>query len=253
MNGFDRRPVIGITAEGRDSKGNTILPGEYTDAVTRAGGLPVILPPWDNDAAALLDRLDGLILAGGGDMDPTHYGGSAHPAIYEVDAERDLFEMTLARRAAIEGLPTLGICRGAQVINVALGGTLHAHLPDLQPAAVAHRDDPPAYLPHPVRVEPGSRLALILAEDIVSPLSWHHQAIRHVALRLTVTARAGDGCIEAVEMAGHPFCLAVQWHPEMTAATDSAQQRLFDALVEAARAPRSLPSPAAPAGQTEWS
>jgi putative glutamine amidotransferase len=233
--GFDSRPVIGITPEGLDARGNILLPREYTDAVVRARGLPLLLVPWGNDAGALLARVDGIILAGGGDMDPGLYGGDAdHPAVYEVDRDRDQFEMALARLASEQEVPLLGICRGLQVINVAFGGTLHEHLPEAHGDAVQHRGEPPAYLPHPVLVDPQSRLGWMMGQVEIQPLSWHHQAIRTPAASLALEAVTGDGCIEGVELIGHPFFFAVQWHPEMTAEVDPAQQRLFDALVRAA-------------------
>lgn len=232
--GSGLRPVVGITAEGRDGKGNIILPSEYTDAVVRAGGLPVLLPPWGNDAPALLARVDGVILAGGSDISPALYGGLDHPAVYDVDVERDTFEIALARLAAQRRVPMLGICRGLQIINVVLGGTLHEHLPDVLGDQVAHRGEPPAYREHRVVAVAHSRLAALWGVAECAPLSWHHQAIRSVAPSLIVEAQAEDGCIEAVTLPSHPFFVAVQWHPEMTAATDPAQQRLFDGLVRAA-------------------
>lgn len=238
--------MIGITAEGLDAHRNVILPRDYTDAVARAGGIPVILLPWGSDAASTLARVDGLILAGGGDLDPAHYGGDArHPAVYEIDRERDLFEIELAQLSAERKIPLLGICRGLQVLNVALGGSLHEHLPDVAGSDVAHRGDPPGYVPHVVILDPASRLAFLLEQDVVSPLSWHHQAIDTPAPALALEAFADDGSIEGVELRGHPFFFGVQWHPEVTAAVDPAQQRLFDGLVRAAdwrRDPERTPS-----------
>jgi putative glutamine amidotransferase len=251
MSAFDavltERPVIGITPEGLDARGNILLPRAYTDAVVRAGGLPLLLVPWGGDAAALLARVDGLILAGGGDLDPALYNGDpAHPAVYEVDPERDQFEIALARLAAAQEVPLLGICRGLQVINVAFGGTLHAHLPDVLDGSVAHRGQPPAYVPHPVFLDPATRLACLMEQMLsVCPLSWHHQGIDIPAPNLAVEAIADDGSIEGIELSGHPFYFGVQWHPEMTAASDATQQRLFDGLVRAAgwrRDPERTPS-----------
>ena len=245
--------MIGITAEGQDDKGNIILPREYTDAVVRAGGIPVLLPPWGNDPVALLARMDGLILAGGSDIDPTLYGGADHPAIYDVDSERDAFEMVLARHAAQAQIPLLGICRGLQVVNVALGGTLHEHLPDVLGDRVAHRGEPPAYQAHRVTAAEYSFLAALWGVEECAPLSWHHQAIRSVAPALTVEAVAEDGCVEAVTLEAHPFYVAVQWHPEMTAASDPAQQNLFDDFVRAAADFRISRQPAGAAGAIDRS
>jgi putative glutamine amidotransferase len=132
------------------------------------------------------------------------------------------------------GLPTLNICRGTQVLNVALGGTLIEHLPDEVSGEVTHRADPSGYVHHPVNLDPDSRLAQIMGNNEVSSASWHHQAVRAVAPDLKVVGQAADGTIEALEMPAHPWLVAVQWHPESIAATDLAQQRIFDALVEAA-------------------
>jgi putative glutamine amidotransferase len=138
-------------------------------------------------------------------------------------------------------MPTLGICRGLQVLNVALGGSLVEHLPDEVGEVITHRNPPPghaqisSYALHPLRVDEASRLAAILGMTQVEPASWHHQAVRRVADGLQVVARADDGTVEAAELVDHPWLLAVQWHPEITAADDPAQQRLFDAFVAAAR------------------
>jgi putative glutamine amidotransferase len=230
------RPLIGITTTGRDERGRVRLNTLYVDAVRRAGGVPILLPPGEAAPDELLERIDGLILTGGGDLDPAHYGGAAHATIYGVDAERDASELVLARSASEAGLPTFGICRGAQVINVALGGTLVEHLPDEVGTAVVHRPEAgrDAYEHHDVAVAAGSTLAGVLGATRCSTPSWHHQAVRAVAPGLEVVARAGDGTLEAFERPGHPWLVAVQWHPEATAATDAAQQRLFDALVAAA-------------------
>jgi putative glutamine amidotransferase len=227
-------PVIGITTE-TNEQNEYVLPVEYIAAVRRAGGIPLLLPSGEPQIEELLKLLDGLILSGGGDIDPTHYGSDGHPAIYLVDGPRDTMELVLAQAAAQRDLPTLGVCRGAQLINVALGGTLVEHLPDELDNTIAHRQEPRGAVPHPVMIAPGSHLARVLGEHAVVGASWHHQAIRTVAPGLVVTARAADGTIEAVELPGHRWLLAVQWHPEMTAAEDPVQQRLFEALVAAAR------------------
>jgi putative glutamine amidotransferase len=233
-------PRIAITTYGRDERGRFSLPAAYVDCVRRAGGLAVLLAPGEPRLAEWLALADALILVGGGDLDPALYGGPRHPALYGVDRERDEGELALARRAVQSLVPTLGICRGTQVINVALGGTLHVHLPDVVGEGVAHRGKGPGEdALHAVEVEPSSRLARVLGATRIEPASSHHQAIRDVAPGLVVTARASDGTIEAVEMPEHPWLVAVQWHPESTAAQDATQQRLFDAVVRAAREARS--------------
>lgn len=224
-------PLIGITTYARDESNKVGLPAEYIDSVRRAGGCPVLLPPGESRLEVVLRRLDGLIIAGGGDIDPSCYGGESHPSLYMIDHERDQLELSLARRVIDDPLPTLCICRGAQILNVALGGTLHVHLPDVVGEQVAHRLPPREPTPHAVEVEPSSRLARLMQQTRTEPMSWHHQAIREVASGLRVVAWAPDGVIEAVESADHPFLLAVQWHPELTAAEDRSQQRLFDELV----------------------
>jgi putative glutamine amidotransferase len=233
-------PLIGITTYGCDERGRYALPAEYVAAVDRAGGVPVLIPPAPQHAGRYLDLVDGLVLAGGGDLDPAHYGGEGHETLYGIDVARDALELALARRIVALRRPTLAICRGLQVLNVALGGSLVEHLPEAVGEDVLHRAPPREPTPHAVRVERGSRLAAIIRDTELAPMSWHHQAVRALAPGLAVTARAPDGTIEALEMPGHPWLIAVQWHPELTAQQDPAQQRLFDALVDASleRTPR---------------
>jgi putative glutamine amidotransferase len=232
---LDPRPLIGITTYGR-KKGRFRLPADYVDAVRRAGGVPVLLPPGEGSVDDLLARLDGVVLSGGGDVDPVHYGGdSAHPAVERIDAERDTFELAIARAVADRGVPSLSICRGCQVLNVALGGTLHEHLPDVVGDSVAHRPSGDEHVRHAVEIEPGSHLAGVMNTSSSSPVSSHHQAPDRVPPLLRVVARAADGTVEALELPGHPWLVAVQWHPEMSAAEDSEQQRIFDRLVGAAK------------------
>ena len=229
------RPIIGITTYARDEQGRFSLPAVYIDAIRRAGGIPVLLPHGEPYLSELLERLDAVILSGGGDVDPQLYQGAPHEAIYMVDAERDSTEIELTKNIVEMQLPMLNICRGVQVLNVALGGSLIEHLPDEVGEEIIHRLLIPSAASHEVEIEPGSQLAQILEQTEVTAASWHHQAIRQVAPSLRVVARAADGTIEAVEMPGHPWLIGVQWHPEMTAEQDSTQQRLFDALVQVAR------------------
>ena len=231
------RPIIGITTYGRGADGRFRLPAFYVDAVRRAGGVPILLPPGEVESTVLIDLCDALVLAGGGDVDPALYGGKPHATIERVDAERDALEIGATQAALARDLPTLGICRGAQVINVALGGTLVEHLPDEVGDAIEHRpadSAQTAYPRHPVKVDEGSKLAAVMGERAVAPASWHHQALREVAPGLEVVARADDGTIEAFERKDKTWFLGVQWHPEVTAADDPTQQRLFDSLVAAA-------------------
>jgi putative glutamine amidotransferase len=238
-----RRPLIGITTYGRGTDDRFRLPAEYVDAVRRAGGVPVLIPP-GGEIGQLLDELDGWILAGGGDLDPLLYDGRSHPSIERVDAERDASEMELARLVVERDLPALCICRGAQVLNVALGGSLIEHLPEEVGDAIVHRAEKDGSYPrHQVAVEGGSRLAAIMGADRVEPASWHHQAVRRLAPGLVLTARAPDGTVEAFERPDREWLIAVQWHPEVTAGEDPTQQRLFDSLVAAARRRRARAGP----------
>jgi putative glutamine amidotransferase len=233
-------PRIGITTYGRNDEGRFTIPAKYVDAVRRAGGLPLLLAPGEPRLAEWLELVDALILTGGPDVDPKHYQGSKHPQVYGIDSERDASDLFLVRHVVKEKLPALCICRGTQVLNVALGGTLVEHLPDVVGEKVLHRGKERAYTPHAVRIDADSRLAEILGATEMSPMSSHHQSIRDVAPGLRVVARAPDGVVEAVEMREHPGLVAVQWHPESTAAEDATQQRLFDALVASAREHRRI-------------
>lgn len=227
-------PCIGLTTYARfdrNQEENVRVPCNYIDTVRRAGGMPVLLPAGEDNVQGLLSAVDGLLLLGGGDISPDLCGGEAHEAIYETDEERDRFEISLALGAVESGLPVLGICRGIQVLNVALGGTLHAHLPDVVGETVQHKPQPPCAIQHEISVRPESRLAEVMGQLEFSADSDHHQAIRELAPGLSAVAEAPDGVIEAVEMSAHPWLVAVQWHPERTAAEDPVQQRLFDQFV----------------------
>ncbi len=232
--GEGNAPFVGITTYGRGPHNRFILPAEYVDAVRRGGGIPLLLPPGEERMDAVLPLLKAVVFSGGGDLDPDLYAGRHHETIYMVEPERDRSEIELARRVFDLGVPTLAICRGAQLLNVAEGGTLIEHLPDVVGETVIHRAPPREPVAHPVRVSPESRLAGVLGATDFSCMSWHHQAIRQAAPGFEVVAYAPDGTIEGLEMRSHPWLLAVQWHPELTAAEDPVQQRLFDALVEAA-------------------
>lgn len=241
------RPLIGITTYPPNAGNRFELPTEYVGAIRRAGGEAALIPPGIADPEGLLDRLDGLILAGGGDLDPDLYGGPGHETVYSLHAERDRDELGLVPVLLEREVPTLAICRGSQVLNVALGGSLLVHLPDILDGSILHRREPaelrgmPAPIPHEVTVEPGSLVAKVMEAERVTPMSWHHQAVDRLGDGLRVVARAPDGTVEATEHDSHPWLLSVQWHPELTAATDPTQQRLFDALVTQARTARTGP------------
>lgn len=228
-------PLIGISSYGRDGDLPAFsLPCGYVDAVRAAGGTPLVLPPGETDAERLLDVVDGIILAGGGDVAPDLYGGDSHEAIYMVSEERDEFELALARGALERPhLPILCICRGIQVLNIALGGTLYPHIPDEFGNKIGHRLPPRLPTRHPVRVEGDTLLARVLGATDIDTCSWHHQAVRELGADLRPVAWAADGVVEAVEAREHPWCIGVQWHPEMQLG-ELAQDRLFGAFVEAA-------------------
>jgi putative glutamine amidotransferase len=230
-------PLIGITTYHREhgEQPRFTLPDAYVEAVRGAGGLPVLLPPGEVEPAALLERLDGLVLAGGGDLDPGLFGGPAHEAVYFVCAERDAFELALARAAVARGTPLLAICRGAQVLNVALGGDVHVHLPDVVGDAVPHRESQQQHTLHAVELDAHAALARVLGgERLPAVASWHHQAVRRLGHGLRAVAWAPDGTVEALELDGGAAVLAVQWHPELQLEPASPQRRLFRRLVEAA-------------------
>ena len=234
-----RRPLIGISSYPRFNSRTAdrevyTLPTSYVNAVRGAGGVALILPPGEAEPGRLLDGLDGLVLSGGGDVAPGRYAGRSHDKIYGVSEERDSFEIELARAAlARSDVPFLCICRGMQVLNVAMGGDLHPHLPDLGDSTVEHRLPERLHTHHGARVAPGSRLAEMLGTTEVRVCSWHHQAIDRLAPGLRAVAWAHDGIIEAVEHESHPLCVAVQWHPEMQL-DDPAQQRLLRGFIELA-------------------
>lgn len=230
---FPTPPIIGITTYSRSEAGEFTLPGAYVDAVQAAGGIPVLLPPLESDPLPLLDRLDGLIFSGGGDIDPAIYGGEHHPTIYLVDPDRDSFELALAKDVLQREIPVLGICRGMQVLTVASGGSLIPHLPEVYGDRIAHRmDHPRRPIEHPVEVFAGSRLGDWLGREL-TVVSWHHQAVRQVPPGWRQVAQAADGLVEALEHEHHPWLVAVQWHPELSP-PESVHPRLFAALVEAA-------------------
>jgi len=231
-----RRPLIGISSYARDGDPPVFgLPCGYVDAVRAAGATPLVLPPGETQPERLLDVVDGLILAGGGDIAPAAYDGEPHETIYSVSEERDQFEFTLVRAVLSHPrTPVLCICRGMQVLNVACGGSLHVHVPERFGERVAHRLPPRRRSQHPVHIETGSRLAQLIAVTEPDVCSWHHQAIDRVGQGLRPVAWADDGVIEAIEHTMHPWCIGVQWHPEMQLG-DANQQRLFAGLVAATR------------------
>ena len=227
-------PVIGITSYVEPARFSvwempaTLLPHAYVEQVVRAGGQPVVLPP-AGDPSAVLPRLDGLVLTGGGDLDPASYGAAPHSRTGYVRDFRDSAELRLVSAALDDGVPFLGICRGLQVLNVALGGTLHQHVPDVV-GDDRHCLSPGRYNRFPVTVAPGTRLAKALGQETVEVSHYHHQAVDRLGPGLTATSWSSDGLVEGAEVEDHPFAVGVQWHPEA-----DEDPSLFAALVSAAR------------------
>ncbi|MCW3066328.1 MAG: peptidase [Solirubrobacterales bacterium] len=230
----------GAVAEGEPPRRDMVLGLSYLRAIDRVGGVPVVLPPLGPAAVeAIVERVDGVCLSGGPDIDPAAYRGADHPALGPTEPALDAFELALARAADERGLPILAICRGLQLLNVARGGTLHQHLPEAAGDRIVHRQADPVDRPtHWVRVHSSGRLAAILARQRTKVNSFHHQAAADLGHGLTPVAWAPDGTIEALEGVGERFVLAVQWHAE--GLVDRPEQRaLFSAFVDASAA-RSL-------------
>lgn len=233
------RPVIGLTTYLEQAQSGVwdvpaaFLPQVYFDAVTRAGGIAVLLPPQQVDdtiAARVLSGLDGLIITGGKDVDPARYGQAPHPTTDMPRPERDAWEDALLRAALAQDKPFLGICRGLQVLNVTLGGTLIQHLPDVV-GSEKYNLGGGVFNTVPVDTVPGSDLAALVGDGVAAKV-YHHQAIDELAPGLTVSGHTADGVIQAVELDSVDFGVAVQWHPE----EDGEDLRLFRGLVDAARA-----------------
>ncbi|MEV6768861.1 gamma-glutamyl-gamma-aminobutyrate hydrolase family protein [Nocardia sp. NPDC051030] len=231
-----RRPVIGLPTYSERTRytqwdvDSAVLPRTYVDLVAQAGGIPVLLPPAGPARPELVERLDGLVLTGGADVVPSRYHAEAHPETLGTRPDRDESEFALFEYARAASMPVLAICRGLQLVNVALGGTLHQHLPDV----VGHADHSGGmgtFGVTTVRTLPGSQVAEIVGPEVKAHCH-HHQAIDTLAPELTATAHAADGTIEAVETGSGPFLLGVQWHPEENTTDD----RLMRALVERATA-----------------
>ena len=228
------RPVIGITAYAQRARfgawdvPTALVPLSYVRALEEAGGRPLVVPPSEDGVQETLDVLDGLIFSGGADLDPALYGDEAHEETFGVDPFRDRAELALLTGAFERDLPVLAICRGSQVLNVALGGDLEQHIPDLL-GHEEHKQTPGAFSDHPVEVLPGTRLHEIVGADS-DIKSHHHQGFRKLGTGLREAARAPDGTVEAVEDPSRRFALGVLWHPEA-----GEDRRLFEALVEEAR------------------
>lgn len=230
-----KNPLIGLTTYGKKQTGKYSLPAEYVDSVRRAGGTPILLPAGEIDVESICDLLDGILLTGGGDIHQDRYGGKSHPEIYDVDDERDETEYDFTRVMLEKNIPCLAICRGMQVLNTFLGGTLYEHLPDEVGETVLHRLPPKETVRHIVDINKGSKLHEIVSVSRMEIVSWHHQAVKDVPKKLTITARSKDGVVEGLELGSHPWLVAVQWHPELSASGDKMQQQIFNAFIEACR------------------
>lgn len=230
-------PLIGITAYADEAQFGVwrlpcaFAPLAYVQAVERAGGRAVLLPPCEGGAEETVAALDALVLSGGPDLDPTLYGAEPHPETRDVRPERDRAEIALVTAALERDLPVLAICRGSQVLNVALGGDLEQHVPDLV-GHDGHKEQPGTFSEHPVEILPGTRLHALMGERLLVK-SHHHQGYRRLGRGLRPAARAGDGTLEALEEPSRRFAVGVLWHPE---AGDDL--RLFHALVAEAEAAR---------------
>jgi putative glutamine amidotransferase len=242
------RPLIGVTTsevrsvekpteQGEPPQREMTLGLQYLRAVERAGGLPVVLSPLEPDAIdSLLDHLSGVCLSGGPDLHPNGYDAEAHEMLGPTWPELDAFELELARRADARGVPILGICRGAQALNIARGGSLHQHLPDVTDGSIEHRQQAPARTStHGVRVQRRSAIGRALRAGTAAVNTFHHQAVDVLGSGLRAVAHAPDGIIEAIEATDRPHFRGVQWHAE-TLVDRPAHLALFHDLVQAARA-----------------
>jgi putative glutamine amidotransferase len=242
-----RKPLIGCTTYRKISDQSPpidilgLMPA-YLDAIVAAGGVPVMIPLGlsDDDLREIIQQMDGILLPGGGDIEPSAYHGEGHPTVGSVDEDRDRVEFTVARTAVAQQKPLLSICRGLQVLNVALGGSLWQDVELLMPQAMHHEhhgSHPRNYLAHTVNIEPDSLLARQLGCTETAVNSLHHQGIQRLADSLRATAVAPDGLIEGVEVIGHPYAVGVQWHPENIIQNAPHMLGLFQGLVEAASQP----------------
>lgn len=238
-------PIIGITGSAAYSAhpSNTPLfaiPQTYVRAVALGGGAPLVIPPHLEKIPlrVIFERLDGLILSGGGDVQPALFGEENSGLLQSMDEQRDRTELILARWALAEGLPLLAICRGVQVLNVATGGTLVQDISTQVSDALSHRSStgrPRDAVDHTVEVAADSRLAALVGVGELGVNSAHHQAIKVAGAGLIITAHAPDGVIEALENPDHPFCVGVQWHPEAMVESHPVMRHLFEGLVKAAQ------------------
>ena len=232
------KPIIGIGSDVHTAPGErdrAFVYTTYTESLRRAGAIPVLIPPQPENAADIVEGLDGIVLAGGEDCDPSVYGEEPHPTVEPMDARRQTNDLALAKLARERGIPTLGICLGLQVMNVAAGGTLVQDIDSQIATDIEHASDPSNRNRHGVTIEKGTKLASIIGAGDKTVNSSHHQSIKNVGEGFRVTAHAPDGVVEGIEDPRHPFYVGVQWHPEDMKGEDAASA-LFGAFIEAARA-----------------
>src|SRR4051795_5505922 len=231
------KPLIGIGSDVLQKKGERergFVYMTYVESLKRAGAVPVVIPPQPENAADLAETLDGILLAGGDDCDPAEYGEERHPTVEPMDARRQANDLTLARAARERGIPTLGVCLGVQVMNVAAGGTLIQDIASAVDTDIDHASEPSDRHRHDVHIDSSTKLGRILGAQELNVNSSHHQAIGRVAQGLRITAKAPDGIVEGLEDPSHPFYVGVQWHPE-DMPDESSAAAIFGAFVEAAR------------------
>ena len=233
-----QKPLIGIGSDVQSPAGErerSFVYLTYVESLRKAGAIPVVIPPQPENAADLMDQLDGIVLAGGEDCDPAAYGEECHPTVTsKMDTRRQSNDFGLAKVARDRGVPTLGICLGMQVMNVAAGGTLVQDINSAIQTEIEHASEPEDRARHEVMVDQGTKLGEILRQSELNVNSSHHQAVGKVGDGLRVTAHAPDGVVEGLEDPKHPFYIGVQWHPEDMKGETSAET-LFGALIEAAR------------------
>ena len=229
------RPVVGITTYITQARWSywdleaALIPSDYVNALDRAGARPLLVPPTTEGVEETLEILDGIVFTGGSDIDPELYGEDPHPQTFGIHRQRDDAELALLNGALERDMPFLGICRGIQVLNVALGGDLYQHLPEVV-GHEGHKHDPPGeFLEHEVAIEPGTQLERVLGPR-TRVMSHHHQGLRRVGDGLVEAAHAEDGSLEAIEVPGRRFAVGVLWHPEA-----GADMAIFEALVAEAQ------------------
>lgn len=232
------QPLIGITCSYDQKEGRFFLPEAYTQAVIKAGGVPVIMPGAGEikTAGPYLKAVRGLVLAGGGDVDPAYFQEEPMPGLGEITPDRDRFEILLIKAALRQRLPILAICRGIQILNVACGGSLFQHIPAQIKTPIKHSQAAPRWHPtHRIFIDKASRLAEILGAGTVPVNSFHHQAVKDIAPGFRISAISSDGVIEAIEHPGYRFVIGVQWHPEGMVSRDAKSRSLMGAFIASAK------------------